>query len=87
MPFSPCEINIKMRLVETNSVSYYIGNCDMDLNLKDTVITLIEPEDNRRETVLIIKRVDGNRKKFPNHNPNHKSGQHNESNDGNDDTE
>jgi len=67
MAFNPCEMTVRMKLVETDGVSYYIGNCNMDINLKDTVITLIEPNEGTRETVLLIKLENKNRRRFHNH--------------------
>jgi len=67
MAFNPCEMTVRMKLVETDGVAYYIGNCNMDINLKDTVITLIEPNEGTRETVLLIKLENKNRRRFHNH--------------------
>ena len=63
MAYSLCQHVVFMKLVERDTGAYYIGNCNMDLNLRDTVLILPEPKDGKRETILIIKRVDENRQR------------------------
>jgi len=65
MAFNPCELSVKMKIVETeDGGAYYIGNCNMDVNLKDTVIKLIEPKEGVRETSLVIKLENKDRRRF-----------------------
>lgn len=53
--YNPAEVRIGVKKVKTESKEYFIGNCDMDVNIQDTVIKFLPPtEDERYGGVIII---------------------------------
>lgn len=43
--YNPTEVKINMKKVQSEGKFYFIGNCDMELGLKDTVIKFYPPRD------------------------------------------
>jgi len=53
--FNPTETTIFMKFVERDGNKFYIGNCDMDLNIKDCVLRFYPPEEDARPAIVINK--------------------------------
>ncbi len=54
--FNPMEVLINIKRVDTPNGSYFIGNCDMEIEMKDTVLMIYMPKDNERYTKLTIRK-------------------------------
>lgn len=52
--YNPVSVSIKMKKVENNDNVYFVGNCDMDISLLDTVIRFIPPREGDRYCNLVI---------------------------------
>ena len=52
---NPVSANIWMKRVQKdNNEEYYIGNCDMDISLLDTVIKVYPPEEGKTYGKIVI---------------------------------
>ena len=54
MVYNPVEVKINMKKIKTGDNEYYIGNCDMEINLLDTVLKFYPPKDGDRFGVVVI---------------------------------
>ena len=52
--YNPVEVKIRLKKIESGDRSYYIGNCDMDISLLDTVLKFFPPQEGTRSGMLVI---------------------------------
>ena len=53
---NPCEFIIRIKQAHNSEPPYYVGNSNMDVNLKDSVVFIHPPTDGNKYGKLIIKR-------------------------------
>jgi len=63
------EVRIKLKKKFSNDgTEYYIGNCDLELNLADTVI-MVYPNDDDKGATLIVRVYNEDMRKTAGHDP------------------
>lgn len=60
MMYNPVEVKIRLKKVEFKKPDpdgnkyYYIGNCDMDISLLDTVLKFFPPQDDDQRSGMLV---------------------------------